>query len=197
MPSLDRFTAESAGLLVVDVQTKLEARMRYGPLMVANSVRLIEAARLLEIPAWATEQYPEGLGPSVPEVAGLLPACGSKRCFHCCEIPELVEQLHGRGIRQVTMAGIETHVCVAQTALELLRMGFQVQVPADSVASRGKMDWKFALRRMEHAGVVVSTTEAVLFEWLGTADHPRFKAVSALVKDFREPEPRRIEGAGV
>jgi nicotinamidase-related amidase len=188
MPTLDRLTADHAGLLVVDVQEKLVSRMPYGPLMVSNCVRLIEAARLLNLPAWSTEQYPKGLGPSVPEIARLLPSCGEKTLFHCCEIPELVEQLHGRGVRHVTLAGIEAHVCIAQTALELMKMGFRVQIPADAVASRAKLDWKFALRRLERAGAVISTTEAVLFEWLESADHPQFKAVSALVKNYQPPQ---------
>lgn len=187
MPTLDRLTARHGGLLVVDVQEKLVSRMPYGPLMVANCIRLIEAARLLGVSAWSTEQYPQGLGPTVPGIAHLLPACGEKTIFHCCQVPELVEQLHGRGVRHVTLAGIETHVCVAQTALELMKMGFLVQVPADGVASRAKLDWKFALRRLEQAGAVISTTEAILFEWLESADHPQFKEISSLIKKFQAP----------
>lgn len=192
MPSLDPLRARDGGLLVVDVQEKLVARMKYGPLMVANTARLIRAARVLDRPVWATEQYPRGLGPTVPELAGLLPERPEKTGFSCCDVPELVEQLHGRGIRHVTLAGIEAHVCVAQTALELMRMGFLVQVPADAVASRGSMDWEFALRRLERAGAVISTTEAVLFEWIGCSDHPGFKAISALVKEFAPPPKRKF-----
>jgi nicotinamidase-related amidase len=84
----------------------------------------------------------------------------------------------------VTIAGIEAHVCVAQTAIELLSMGFRVQVPADAVGSRGRFDWEIALRRLESAGAVISTTEAVLFEWVECSDEPRFKAISALIKEF-------------
>ncbi len=187
MTALQRFTARDGGLLIVDVQKKLVDRMRYGPLMVANSVRLVRAARALELPCWGTEQYPQGLGPTVAELAELIPHRPEKTMFHCCAVPELVEQLHGRHIRHVTLAGIETHVCVAQTALELMNMGFQVQVPADAVASRGKMDWKMALRRLERAGAVVTSTEAVLFEWVECSDNPKFKAISSLVKEFVPP----------
>jgi nicotinamidase-related amidase len=189
MPNLELQTARDGGLLVVDVQGKLVERMEFGPLMVANATRLIRAARELNMPVWATEQYPKGLGPSVPEVAELIPDRPSKTTFHCCGVPELIEGMHGRGVRHMTLAGIETHVCVAQTALELLRMGFRVQVPADAVASRGRLDWEIALRRMEQAGAVVTTTEAVLFEWLGSSDHPCFKAISGLVKGFEPPPP--------
>ena len=85
------------------------------------------------------------------------------------------------------MAGIEAHICVAQTVLDLLAAGLLVQVPADAVASRRSLDWQFALRRLERAGAVVTTTEAVLFEWVETADHPHFREVSRLVRDFRPP----------
>lgn len=192
MPNWERFTASHGALLVVDVQKKLVDVMAYGPLVVANGVRLTRAASLLKIPHWATEQYPQGLGPTVPDLAALYPQRPAKSCFHCCAVPELLEQLHGLSIRHVTLVGIETHVCIAQTALELLAKGLRVQVPADAVASRSHLDWKIALRRLEHAGAVVTTTEAVLFEWTETADHPQFKAISRLVKDFVPPDPHNV-----
>ena len=189
MNLLDRRLARDAALLVIDVQEKLLAVIADGARVVGNSVRLFRAAGLLEIPAWATEQYPKGLGPTVPELAGLVPQRCQKLMFSCCGVPELVEQLHGRKIRHVTLAGIEAHVCVGQTALDLLRLGFNVSIAADAVASRSRFDWEMALRRLECAGAVVTSTEAVLFEWLGTADHPQFKAISALVKQ-PVPSPR-------
>ncbi len=145
------------------------------------------------LPVWATEQYPEGLGPTASELAELIPLRPSKTTFHCCTVPQLLEQLYGRQIRHVTLTGIEAHVCVAQTVLELLGLGFRVQVPADAVASRSKVDWEFALRRLEHAGVVLSTTEAVLFEWTERSDRPEFKAISGLIKEFVPPPKQQIE----
>jgi nicotinamidase-related amidase len=183
----ERLTAQHGALLVVDVQEKLVPLLRYRELMIANSVRLVKAARVLGIPVWATEQYPRGLGPTVAELAELIPDRASKTTFHCCAVPQLLEQLYGRQIRHVTLVGIETHVCVAQSALELVGLGFRVQVPADAVASRHKMDWEFGLRRLECAGVVVSTTEAVLFEWTEHSDRSQFKAISDLIKSFRHP----------
>ena len=196
MPIPSRFEASDAALLVIDVQDRLVVKMPSAALMIANAVRLVRAAELLDVPRFATEQYPEGLGPTVGPLAALLPERPSKRTFHCCEVPGLVEGFRGSGVRHVALAGIEAHVCVAQTALELLRIGFEVQVPADAVASRSEVDWRFALRRLEAAGAVVTTTEAVLFEWLGSSLHPQFKAVSALVKAHEPPEghpasPRR------
>jgi nicotinamidase-related amidase len=152
--------------------------------VVANAVALIKGAKALDLPTWATEQYPRGLGPTTAAVAELIPERPAKTTFHCCAVGQLLEQLYGRHVRHVTLVGIETHVCVAQTALELLDLGFQVQVPADAVASRHKIDWEFALRRLERAGAVVSTTESALFEWTETADRPEFKAISNLIKEM-------------
>ncbi|MDR3634661.1 MAG: hydrolase [Isosphaeraceae bacterium] len=178
----ERLTAQHGALLVVDVQEKLMPLIPDRGALESNTIRLVKAAQLLKLPVWATEQYPKGLGPTVPALADLIPERPAKTTFHCCAVPQLLEQLYGRRIRHVTLAGIEAHVCVAQTALELLGLGFRVQVPADAVASRGKLDWEFALRRLEHAGAVVSTTEAVLFEWTECSDRPEFKAISELIK---------------
>jgi nicotinamidase-related amidase len=185
----ERLTADHAALIVVDVQTKLISRIKHGNLVIANAVRLVRAAEQLGIPVWGTEQYPEGLGPTVPELTALLPHRSAKTTFHCCSVPELLEQLYGRRIRHITLTGIEAHVCIAQTALELLNLGFRVQVPADAVASRSEIDSHYALRRLELAGAVVSTTEAVLFEWTECSDRPQFKAISDLIKSFAAPAP--------
>ena len=179
----ERLTAEHGALLVVDLQEKLLARMADRERVVSNALRLVRGAGLLRIVTLATEQYPQGLGPSVAALIDLVPHRVEKTTFHCCAAPQLLEQLYGRKVRHVTLAGIEAHVCVAQTALELLNLGFHVQVPADAVASRHRVDWEFALRRLEQAGAVVSTTEAVLFEWTERSDRPEFKAISALIKE--------------
>jgi len=181
----ERLTARHGALLVVDMQEKLLAAMPQREPVIASVVRLVRGAKELEIPVWGSEQYPRGLGTTVPAIAQLIPERPTKMSFHCCTAPQLVEQLYGRHVRHLTVVGVEAHVCVAQTALELLDLGFRVQVPADAVASRHELDWQFALRRLENAGVVVSTTEAVLFEWLETADRPEFKTISEMVKAAR------------
>lgn len=183
----ERLTARDGALWIVDVQEKLLARIAGADRLVAQCVRLVHAARELGVLVHATEQYPKGLGPTAPPLAELIPHRPEKTTFHCCAAHELLENLHGRKVRHVTLAGLEAHVCIAQTALELLHHGFRVQVVADAVASRNAFDAEIALRRLERAGAVVSTAEAVLFEWLESADHPRFKAISALVKDFPPP----------
>jgi nicotinamidase-related amidase len=183
MRATQRLTAQRGALLVIDVQEKLLAVIPDRERLLANTVRLIQAAKLLNVPVWASEQYPKGLGSTVATIADLVPDRPAKLTFQCCAAPQILEQLYGRHIRHVTLAGIEAHVCVAQTALELLDLGFRVQVPADAVASRHDSDQKFALRRLENAGATISTTEAVLFEWCETADRPEFKAISGLVKE--------------
>jgi nicotinamidase-related amidase len=182
-----RLTGRHGALLIVDLQEKLLKDIAERELVVANVIGLIRGATALGLPIWATEQYPKGLGPTVAAVAELIAERPGKSAFHCCAVPQLLEQLYGRHIRHVTVAGIEAHVCVAQTALELLDLGFRAQVPADAVASRRKIDWEFAMRRLEHAGAVVTTTEAVLFEWTETADRPEFKAISELIKSLNRP----------
>jgi nicotinamidase-related amidase len=183
MRPTDRLTGQHGALLVVDVQAKLLERIQDRDQVVANSVRLVRGAQLLHLPVWATEQYPKGLGPTVAALAELIPHRPEKTTFHCCAVPQLLEQLYGRKIRHVTLVGIEAHVCVAQTALELIGLGFGVQIPADAVGSRHKIDWEFALRRLEHAGAIISTTEAALFEWTERSDRPEFKAISALIQE--------------
>lgn len=187
MATPERLTAQGAALLVVDVQQRLIERLKDGPLVIANTDRLIRAARALSIPVFATEQYPKGLGPTVPSIAELIPDRPAKTLFHCAEVPGFIAALTAANVRHVTLAGIEAHVCIAQTALELMKRGYHVQIPADAVASRSKIDWEFALRRLEHAGATVSTVEAALFEWTECSDHPSFKTISALVKDFVPP----------
>ena len=178
----ERLTARHGALLVVDMQEKLLAVMQDREPLIENIVRLVRGAREMDMPVWATEQYPRGLGPTVPSIAALIPERPAKLIFHCCGVPQLLEQLYGRHIRHVTVVGVEAHVCVSQTAIELLDLGFRVQVPADAVTSRNRFDWEFALRRVERGGAVLSTTEAVLFEWLETADRPEFKVISEMVK---------------
>ncbi len=183
----ERLTAKHGALLVVDLQEKLVDKIVERDRVIANSLRLESGgAKALEVPVHATEQYPKGLGPSIPALIELIPDRVAKTTFHCGSAPGLLEHLYGRQVRHVTLCGIEAHVCVAQTALELMHLGFRVQVVADAVGSRHKIDWEYALRRLERAGAIVSTTEAVLFEWTERSDRPEFKAISNLIKESEQ-----------
>jgi nicotinamidase-related amidase len=170
-------------LLVVDVQEKLVPRIQHAETMVRNIAFLIDCARLLGLPVLATEQYPKGLGPTVAPLRERLPERPDKVGFSCCAVPSIVEGLR-RGARpKVVLAGIETHVCVLHTALDLLGQDFRVYVAADAVGSRFAVDHETALRRMEQAGAVLTTSETCVFEWAGGADHPKFKDLSRLVQE--------------
>ena len=177
-----RLVAGDSMLVVIDVQDKLLAAMPAGPELVREVAFLLDVAALVGVPAVATEQYPKGLGPTAAEVLRRLPAApAAKTAFSCCGAAGFLQGLRAGGRRTVVLAGMEAHVCVLHTALDLLDAGFGVFVPADAVASRSARDAEVALRRLERAGAVVTTAEATAFEWVGDAAHPQFKAVSRLV----------------
>jgi nicotinamidase-related amidase len=176
-------------LLVVDVQERLMAVQPDGPRIAWNARRLLDAARILGIRAYATEQYPEKLGPTITELAERIaePIPG-KLTFSCGSCGALLADWQQRGIHRVLVCGAETHVCVQQSVLDLMAAGYQVLVAADAVGSRYAIDHETALRRMEASGAVLTTTEATLFEWCGIAGTEQFRAISALAK---EPMPLR------
>ncbi len=186
-------SAADTGLLVIDVQEKLLPAILDGAALVRNVAFLIDGARLLGMTVQATEQYPRGLGPTVPELARRLPERPDKVAFSCCAVPSVVEAFHRAARPKVVLAGIETHVCVLHTALDLLALDFRVYVAVDAVSARYRIDHDVALRRLEQAGAVLTTAEGCLFEWVGGAGHPQFKAVSKLVQERMkqlQPAPR-------
>jgi nicotinamidase-related amidase len=183
MPHPSNMSAADTGLLVVDVQEKLMPRILDADAIVRNIGFLLDAARLLNMPIQATEQYPRGLGGTVPELASKLPPRPDKTAFSSCAVPSVVETFHRAACPKVVVAGIETHVCVLHTALDLLNLDFRVFIPIDAVGARYRLDHDVALRRLEKAGAVLTTTEGCLFEWVGGAGHPQFKALSQLVQE--------------
>lgn len=171
-------------LAVIDVQERLLAVLPEADRVVARCTRLAEAARLLGVRGVLTEQYPRGLGPTPTALAERLPAAAAKMSFSCCDGGAFTAALTD-DVTSVVLAGLETHVCVAQTALDLLGRGLGVFVAVDAVAARHAIDHEVALRRLEGAGAVLTTSEAVVFEWCGSADHPRFKELQTLVVERR------------
>ncbi|MBI3863531.1 MAG: hydrolase [Planctomycetia bacterium] len=170
-------------LLIVDVQEKLVPLIASAARMTSNCRRLIQGAKIVGIPVFATEQYPTGLGSTVGPLKELLGEIPDKHRFSCAEILGwglAAEQADNR--YQIVVAGIEGHVCVLQTVFDLLAAGYQVFVPADAIASRGELDWKIALDRMAAGGAVITTTESVLFEWCEQSGTPEFKQISHLIK---------------
>ncbi len=172
-----------SALLVVDVQEKLIPLIAQQETIVWNIRRLLDATEVLDLFVVATEQYPQGLGQTVGALSDLLGEISEKTAFSSARVPGLLASFSKRDIRKVLLVGIETHVCIEQTALDMLSAGLGVYVAVDAVGSRNSLDRDIALRRMESAGAVLTTTEAVLFEWCEIAGTPEFKRISQLVRE--------------
>lgn len=177
-------SAETSLLVLVDIQVRLEAAMPKDDPIVRNAEILVKAAREVGVPVIVSEQYPKGLGPTVPALAELLGEGErhEKVEFSCLRNSGLALALEASGNSQLVLGGIEAHVCVLQTALDLAGTGRDVYVVADAIASRDPKSREIALKRMADAGVTIVTTEMVAFEWIGSASAPQFKAISALVR---------------
>jgi nicotinamidase-related amidase len=182
-PSPELMSPADTGLVVVDVQEKLLAAIPDARRIVWNVRRLIDGAKIFDMPVAATEQYPQGLGRTSPELAERLVDIPAKLTFSCGGCPDLLKEFRARGVRKILLAGIEAHVCVEQTAFDLLADGWGVLVAADAVGSRMEIDWKIALKRMDSAGAAITTTEAALFEWCRVAGTPEFKQISRLARE--------------
>ncbi len=184
-PSL--MNADDSALIIIDVQERLVTHIENHERLVWNVARLIEGAKVLGIGVEATEQYPKGLGGTVESLRQQLVDAGcesvpAKTMFSCRECATTFNNLADRGIRNLLLTGIETHVCVAQSAIDLIAAGFSVYVCADAVGSRDSLDHSTALRRMENVGATLTTTEAALFEWCERAGSDEFKKISKLIQ---------------
>lgn len=182
---------DQMGLAVIDVQERLAAAMpeRAFRRNFGKMILLVEAARWLGLPVLLSEQYPKGLGNTVPALAatlGRLPAGAlhrfEKRDFDCVRVGPWRTAVRGSRRSQWILVGMEAHVCVFQTARSLLAMGMTVHVPRDAVVSRSKTDWKTGLRLMDRAGAIVTSAETAVFDLLGTADSEVFKKLSPVIK---------------
>lgn len=177
MRTIDRRTST---LLVVDFQSRLMPAIDDGASAVANARRLLDAAAILGVPTLFTEQNTSGLGPTVPELSCDAAGTAHKMTFDACREPGFTERLSDRP--DVVVAGCEAHVCVLQTVLGLIDAGRRVYVVRDALGARRAESKETAIRRMERHGAEIVTTEMVVFEWLETAEHPRFRDGVALVK---------------
>ncbi len=179
-------------LVVVDMQGRLAELMYERDLLFKNIRILIKAAKLLSIPILWTQQKPQAIGITIPQISELLtenePASRrgrgpiNKACFSCCGLDEFNDKISALARKQVMLCGIEAHVCIYQTAIELIASGKEVHVIADAVSSRTKENKQIALDRMITEGVKLSSVEMAVFEILKTAEHPQFKEVIQLVK---------------
>jgi nicotinamidase-related amidase len=174
-------TAETAVVLLIDLQERLVPALHDGETVVARAARLAEAARLLDVPIRATEQYPAGLGRTVSALAGYPQAVLTKTTFSAVADPGF-HALLPSGVSEIVVAGCEAHVCVLQTVLGLLPGGHRVLLVADAVGSRDPADRTAAIDRARQHGAEIVTSEMVLFEWLRDAQHPKFREVQKLLK---------------
>lgn len=175
---------ENSVLVIVDVQGKLAQLMFDKETLFRNCVILTKAAKILDIPIIWCQQNPNALGDTIPELAELLTEQTSidKLCFSCAGHPDFIERFNALKRQQVILCGIETHICVHQTAMNLLDKDCDIHVVADAVSSRTESNRDVGLQRMRDEGVLVSSTEMALFELLKTAEHPNFKEVAKLIK---------------
>lgn len=185
-PSLLR--PDESVLVVVDIQEKLLPAIAENEAVMQNGLRLIRAAGLLQVPILLTEQYPKGLGPTVEPVREALAEAGGawrsfeKTAFAATGLDDFLDALEELDREQIVLCGIEAHVCIAQTALDLVEQGQATYVADDAVGSRNPAHHELARARLRQAGIIALPTESVLFEWLEDSAHPSFKAVSGLLK---------------
>ncbi len=175
-------------LVVVDIQERLIPTIVDGDRLVAQASRLIRAAELLDVPVIVTEQYPKGLGPTDPRIVG---ACTTfrpieKASFSACGEPSFIAAIRSTDANHVVIVGIETHVCIAQTALDLVGRGYTVHIALDAIGAGNDVGGHAGRARMAAAGVIATTFEASVFDWMADARHPRFKEVQELVKSARK-----------
>ena len=174
-------SAEGAVLLLIDLQQRLVPAIYDNEAVVARAVRLAEAAQLLDVPVFATEQNPAGLGPTVGPLAAYPQAVLPKTTFSAVGDPGFAALLPA-GASEIVVAGCEAHVCVLQTVLDLLGSRHRVLVAADAIGSRDPADRVAAIARARQHGAEIVTSEMVLFEWLRDSQHPKFREVQKLLK---------------
>lgn len=181
---MKRMLKQDAVLVLVDFQEKLLAAMRDPCGLKSQVVKLIRGCQILGVPVLCTEQVPEKLGSTVPEAASLLQntVILSKSSFSCVREPAFLYQLDQVGRSQVLLAGVESHVCILQTALDLAMEDYDVCVVEDAVSSRRELDHGVALRALAQSGISLGSVEMVLFQFLGTAEDPAFRDIHQLVR---------------
>ena len=182
---------DDTALVVVDMQEKLLPVVSQNEQILANVQRLLATAEIFSVPVVATEQYPKGLGPTVASLSEAIVRTNTewasaglpaKTMFSCRECESVFKPLQTNGVKNLLLCGIETHVCIAQTALDMISAGFNVQLCVDATGSRFPLDHEIAIRRLEAEGCSITTTEAAMFELCEKAGNDAFKAIAKLLR---------------
>lgn len=184
MPNFGPLKKDGCVLVVVDIQEKLLPAIHNFTSVLDRSVKMVTAAQALEVPLLFTQQYSRGLGPTHIALSGLLPEFMhfEKLSFNCFGAPGFEARLKELEARTLVMIGIESHICVCQTALEALQRGFNVHVVSDAVGSRTTANHVIGLERIRQAGGVITATELTIYEWVERSDSPEFKLILPLLK---------------
>lgn len=179
-----RIDLETTAMLLVDVQERLFPHIDNNTALGLRLEVLLKGLSILEVPIFCNQQYTDKLGVTLPWLFSLLNSkeVYEKRAFSCCDNPDILHILKQFNAKTIIVAGIEAHVCVLQTVLDLISYGYVPVVVVDAVGSRHHQNLKIALKRMENEGAILTTTESILFELMRTSTHPQFKAISTLVK---------------
>jgi nicotinamidase-related amidase len=183
---MDKFflKSEDSVLIIIDIQERLANAMKVKDSVISNNLHLIELAKMIAIPVLLTEQYPKGLGRTVEEIKSAIPQYQpiEKVSFSCCGEQLFIDKLLTLNRKTIIMTGMETHVCVLQTCIDLLKEGFNIHLVRDAVCSRTKENWDTGIEFMHAAGAVISCTETVLFQLLRVAGTEEFKAISKRIR---------------
>jgi len=175
---------EKAALVIIDIQEKLFPYVKDQIILQRNVSKLAETAKLLDVPVIVTEHYPKGLGRTIPSVANLVKEAKKieKTSFGCCGDEKFNKAVKKTDRKQIIICGVETHICVAQTAMGLKNGGYDVYLSGDAVSSRNETDAETAIERMRGEGIIISTTEALMYELMRDASDPLFKEFLKIVK---------------
>jgi len=175
---------DNSVLVVIDIQTKLWEVIFEKERVLSQVGKLIKAFKIFDIPIILTEQYPQGMGPTHPEILELLKETEKfeKFSFSCLKKEEFIQKLFSLNKNQIVLTGIESHICVLQTAYDLLEKNFSVFIPYDAVSSRKKGDWENALERLQKDGIIIGSVESFIFEILERADTPVFREILKIIK---------------
>ncbi|CAC5417971.1 Isochorismatase domain-containing protein 2A,Isochorismatase domain-containing protein 2B,Isochorismatase domain-containing protein 2,Isochorismatase domain-containing protein 1 [Mytilus coruscus] len=181
---LGNLCADKTVFFLCDMQERFRNAIKYFPEITEVASRLVQASKLLNIPLIVTEQYPKGLGNTVSEL-DISHAVGTfaktKFSMVLPDVEKQLESLCSNNVQHIVLFGIETHVCIQQTVIDLLNKNYEVHIVADACSSRSQTDRVFALERFRHMGATVTTSEAVLLQLIGDKDHPQFKAIQSLI----------------